>query len=327
LYKDYPYPHVEVTRQVLEQRGYSIKALADGVEQVAEFAVEQTEAGRPLLIVEDGGYIVPYLHEACPELLSHVIGAVEQTTKGKRNDEKISELRFPVLAVAASEAKQVLESSHVGRAVVRNVERALPNERLAGKKSCLIGYGGIGEHIAQELRNVKMDVVVWDEEPLRRAAAEEAGLQVADSVTNAIADAWLVIGATGSTSVTETEINRFRHGSYLVSASSDWDEIDRHALENLSVERRASSVGTRYKLRKVGNPEITLLANGCPINFYRADSLPNAVIDAVLSQLFVAAAEVMSGEQDLNNGVLTNEVNELISKRKLVDRYMEFQRP
>lgn len=133
-------------------------------------------------------------------------------------------------------------------------------------------------------------------------------------------------GATCTTSVGEEQINRVRHGSYLVSASSDWDEIDRRILEKLSIEHdETPSVGTRYKLRKVGNPQITLLANGCPINFYNAESIPNAVIDVVLAQLFIAAVELVATKEDLGSGVLLNKVEEVISRRMLVERYSTFQ--
>src|SRR5579863_10283614 len=40
------------------------------------------ETGLPILIIEDGGYIGPYIHRDRPDLLDTVAGIVEQTQNG-----------------------------------------------------------------------------------------------------------------------------------------------------------------------------------------------------------------------------------------------------
>ena len=106
FYKEYCYPHQKDIASYLKTKGYSVEPLKLLDEAISEFDNRWQREQKPIIIIEDGGYIVPMIHLSYPNLCNQVIGAVEQTTKGIKNDEEISELKFPVMDVARCELKK-----------------------------------------------------------------------------------------------------------------------------------------------------------------------------------------------------------------------------
>lgn len=217
----------------------------------------------------------------------------------KKENEKvhISKSEIPILTIASSELKRVLEAPEVGNAVVRNVQELLSQrgDFIRGRNVSLIGYGTIGSEIAKALRNNGAVVAVADINPINLIVARFDSLYT-DSSMNLVARSNIIIGATGRCSIGKEAILKISESDkdvVLVNASSKRMEIDVDALEDLKETKTATEIGTEYQMPE-GN-KILLLADGYPVNFYgSSESIPDKIIDVILTELFLCAKKLVS---------------------------------
>ncbi|MCW3131437.1 MAG: 3-hydroxyacyl-CoA dehydrogenase NAD-binding domain-containing protein [Candidatus Methanospirare jalkutatii] len=327
FYKPYLYPHREEIASHLKAKGYHVYPL-ENLEKVLDTLNKQDVNGK-FIVIEDGGYIVPLLHKRFPKLLENTIGAVEQTTRGIRNDEQIGDLKIPVLNVAGSKIKNEIEPPHVADAVIRNLESLLMGEKLRGSKAAVLGYGTIGREIAKRLNSKGMKVTVYDLDELKRSRAREDEWvsEVVNESYNAVKNKLLVIGCSGETSIGREEILSLSHGTYLVSASSDQREIGLMELKALSSSKKTLrnengiKIGTSYTIRGQ-NKVIHLIADGFPINFWYSESMPNQVSDLILSLIYVSAIELV--KKDFGNGF--QNIDKISEKYEIAKIYEQIYR-
>lgn len=261
---------------------------------------------KKLIVVEDGGYAVPLLHQEFEESLKLCKGAVEQTTRGIWRDDPaelkiIEELKIPVLSIPHCFLKQNIEGPEIGKAVVKNVDHLLSKmgQFISGKRALVISYGTIGSNIAESLENQRAIVSVSEIDAKKLLVARLRGYDT-DSLMNSIRKNDLIIGATGKTSIGMAELLAAKNNTVLVSASSKRVEIDVDELENLSKRKtRLEGVGTEYEL--INGNKILLLADGYPVNFYGSDSVPDRIIDIILTELFVSVVEL--AQKDFDPGI------------------------
>ena len=325
FYKPYLYPHREEIASHLKAKGYHVHPL-DNLEKVLD-ALNKQNANGHFVVIEDGGYVVPLLHAKFPKLLENTIGAVEQTTRGIRNDKRISDLQIPVLNVAESKIKNEIEPPHVSDAVIRNLESLLKGEKLRGSNAAILGYGTIGKEIAKRLKDKGMIVTIYDSDPVKITKAREEGLETVNEPYNAVKDKFIVIGCSGETSIGREEILSLSHGTYLVSASSDQREIGLIELESLSSSKKTitnedgNEIGTSYTIRGQ-NKVIHLIADGFPINFWYSESMPNQVSDLILSLIYVSAVELV--KDAFGNGI--QNIEEISEKYEIAKIYEQIYR-
>jgi len=320
FYKEYPYPQRRALAEWLRDKGFGVLPCR-GVEQyLSQLSRRRPEEIGQILVIEDGGYIVPALHRLFPSLLPFTCGAVEQTTRGICNleewvrEEPSHRPAITVLSVAGSRLKADFEPPYIAEAVVRNLLRMLPNVRLRSKHVGLLGFGTIGCKLAEQLVKANAIVTVYDPLSERVLQAQEMGLNTADSPREAASGKQFVFGATTSQSIDSDVISGLSHGTYVVSASSEQYEVDVEHLLRLGRAQRLLTeseqvIGTDFFLP----PEdqcIHLLANGYPVNFWGMDSMPEEASDLILVLILLASAEVARGTYKAA-GIDANAVNEL----------------
>lgn len=317
----------------LRSAGYNIETpsvypMNDTVTRVLRRALKRCQdQGKRLLIVEDGAYAVPLLHDTvdCDDLC---VGAVEQTTRGAHIDEELATavgLKFPVISIPNCGLKQTFESQFVGKAVVDNIRWLLQRARgaaLAGKAIAVVGFGPIGASICKALDYENARVSVVDPDPQKLLGAAMQGFAISE-LGNVAQNSDMLIGASGSRSVTRDVLLSLRHGTILVSASSGQIEIDVDELRNISTKRRAiSNVGTRYTTEQ---GDITLLADGYPVNFFRSDSVPNHVIDVILALLFEGALTLVQAPPKWKPDALVDG-SKVIDEGDIAKLFLKFER-
>lgn len=329
FYKDYMYPHKDEVVSLLRQRGYNVHSL-HALDQILSEFDGLLEPGQ-LVVIEDGGYIVPKLHTTFKNLGKITLGAVEQTTRGIRNDRALGSLLFPVISIPASELKRTFEPSHVARAAVNNLQRLLPSVNFSGKQALVVGFGTIGEALALHLKEaLNMRVTVCDSDETRLLKATQSGFDVERLLEKAVAGKAFILGATGERVIGVREILAMKHNVHLASVSSDQWEFAIEELATACSEKsdilsdESEKIGTKFKIRKTRN-EINLLADGYPINFCRYESMPNEASDLIMS-LVLLSAEKIALASDLLNEVNENIVNDLAEENKLSGIYLGYHR-
>lgn len=326
FYKPYRYPHREPIIAYLEKQDYKVHALEKMEDVMKE--IEASASDLPMIVIEDGGYVVPLLHSSFPTILGRTIGAVEQTTRGIRNDRKIDNISIPILSVAEADLKREIEPPHVADAVVQNIDRLISFEKFRGSDVALMGYGTIGKEIAQALKGKGLNLTVYDARPARRVAAKDKGYNFALESYNAVKDKFLVIGCSGETSIRENEILALRHNTYLVSATSDQNEIGIEALRSLSSQQQtlihpdtSRVIGTSFIIK---GKSIHLLADGYPVNFWESESMPDQVSDLILSLILVSTIELALSGGNIPAGIHSGKVDEFADKYEVAQLYERY---
>jgi len=197
--------------------------------------VERAAAnGQRCLLVEDGGYLAPVLHDGMLRGLSvqqlgaelnyavsdprplleavgsRLLGTVEHTRNGFDRmigvQERHGRLLLPAYSIAISQLKREVESREVSASVLSAIEAVLNADgRVLARRSCLIlgSRGAIGSELCRSLlsRIDSPDLNLAGVDCVVGEASKDNGLLEVNSLTELPADRWLdadlVIGVIG----------------------------------------------------------------------------------------------------------------------------------
>jgi adenosylhomocysteinase len=239
-----------------------------------------------------GGYLAAFAETLND--CANFLGVVEDTNNGHWRYAKTDQhLHFPVLSIARSPIKAI-EDSQIGDAVVHSIERIM-REQLhrvtKGINALVIGFGKIGSSCAQALSRRGMHTAVFDSDPVKLVSARANGCKVA-SLNRLLAEADLVVGATGHCSLNASSFASLKDGVVLASASSRQIEFDIHFLKKSFQQERIAPDVERYL--GANGRSVYLFSEGYPVNF-RDFSVLGDVLDAVYSELFLCVRELFEG--------------------------------
>ena len=341
--KSYPYPSKQYVTAQLRKAGFEVRTTADIDARIDEFL--QAHADKPLLVVEDGGFFAPRLI-GCGGLGGRVIGVVEQTTRGYKKAKDALKRRategsagpgFPIVPLTPSKLKAGFEPPHIGDAAVRAVQNMLSAYTLRTRKAAVIGCGSIGTALICALTSHGVPVSFYDKDPAARVnALNLCGLPAA-SIKEAVADADLIFGTTGETTIDREVIELIPPNAWLISVSSERVEIDLNYLrENARSSETLYSaqhsersdfnvpIGTKYLLRT--GKEVNVLADGEPVNFLGFGEMPDEAADLVMTLIFLAAAALAEGKFAGQTGLLDAAINQLVDEYRVCDEYLRLCR-
>ncbi|MEO6596551.1 MAG: hypothetical protein ABIP94_17505 [Planctomycetota bacterium] len=227
-------------------------------------------AGQRCLLVEDGGYLGPVLHEgllqgvtvghfatelghritddhALAEVVGErLLGTVEHTRNGFDRlvevEQKHGHLRLPAYSIAISQLKRAVESREVAASVLNAVEAVLNADgRILSRRSCLVlgSRGAIGRELCRSLHS-RLDAPGPGLAGIDRALGgptNRSGLCEGRTLTELPDGRWLdvdlVICVTGASVLTGPDIEHwFVHGdkTTLVLASGSTKKIEFRAV-------------------------------------------------------------------------------------------------
>jgi hypothetical protein len=318
-------------------------AMSVAVRRAVAQLTQGLPAGGRWMIVEDGGYAFPALHDE-PTLRPHLaacLGAVEHTTRGKLNDQYQEidaaptvprQLQRPAVTIAGSRLKTAHEGGFVAQALVDECGFLLRKDHqfLRYRPVVVVGYGRIGRALARALANLDAQVMVADP----NLAATDAAHQVTTLAEALCSGVFLVFGATGIPSMTPAQLGMFlrerdsdQDTLYLASASSKQIEFSQifaffqQARTEPALLRETAGregrvlceldpgVGLRYRVEFADGTSKTcvLLAHGYPVIFFPPDThgAPNRAMDPVMTQLLLAACGLPHGHASLDRRVHT----------------------
>jgi adenosylhomocysteinase len=286
-----PYSSPESTVERLRTGGYRLqlpKSIQD-LPAAAFNAVEQIVQRRRTVIVQEvGGYLAQY---AAPlSKFKGFLGVVEDTMNGHwRYEAQEGQLKYPVLSIARSPIKAI-EDSLIGEAVSYSLERVLREELftvLKGKRVLVVGFGSIGASCANALRHRGATASVFDVDPLKVMRARAEGFLVGE-FSALLAQADVVIGATGQRSLGLEALKISKPGAVIASASSKQLEID---VADLRRSLSCRQTGPTTECFENDSCHFYLLSQGFPINF-RDHSVLGDILDAIYSELFICIREL-----------------------------------
>lgn len=288
----------------VEQRSYKELEESDFLDTLLSQAIELTkEDGKPIVIIEVGGYFAAALTRLPPEAAQFIAGVVEDTTFGhNRYVEAAINIPVPVFSVARSALKEI-EARFVGRDAAAAVEYVLRGlgVSIAGRKALVIGYGMIGSNVARALRTHDLDVQVYDKHDYRNLRAFIDGFYVHKKRT-LIQSADIIFAATADIALTWDEIEECKDNAILASVGSKDTEFDIATLKEQAVRNYAIGPNiVKYKL--ANSKSIAVIRDGTAVNFL-LPSLPIEVLDLVFSEILICMMLLLKRQPDYPPGVV-----------------------
>jgi len=270
-----------------------------------------------LLVLDDGSYLIEAL--ASMKLRLPRISIVEQTTRGIIKMEEDASLEacsreFPIVNVAKSRPKTVLEPPFIGLAVCDALQRKFAHKlTVSPKDRCLVlGYGAIGEQVAEFARTVlgfasdRVHVHDVDEGKMRRAVA--AGFRAWNRGERGYRFR-LVLGCSGRASFRVGDHVLLEDGAYLASATSGTVELSREQFVELADANDEDDIWivreglderqlhSDLKFHFVGQ-EATFVNGGFPVNFDgRINCVPMHYIQPTPTMMCAAAVQAVKSDK------------------------------
>lgn len=263
-------------------------------------------------------------------LLSHLkstkICLVEKTSRGlikyaeqPRIELALNRIGTSIVDVASSVPKRRVEPASIVEACLNmlsylfyDAPEVLRIPKPSQSQKCLLlGYGTIGQPIAQALVQndalqifSKESLKVWDQDAARRQLARDEGLEVFEN-WNGKEEFDYVIGCTGRCSFPMSSFSLLCDNAYLISVSSGAIEFPFHELvqqTGTQMEVLTSEDIHRNIEFRIGNGrKLTVVNGGMPITFVGIlnPTLPEK-FDVTLSCMIAASVQAVRTDQQID---------------------------
>ena len=270
---------------------------------------------KPQLTMDDGADLVALLHGERKDLLSSVIGGMEETTTGiirLRALASQGKLKFPIVSVNDSDTKHMFDNRYgTGQSTLDGIIRAT-NMLITGKTVVTVGYGWCGRGFASRAKGMGAHTVVCEVDPVRALEAVMDG-HVVMKMDDAAKVGDIFVTVTGNKSVLAHEhFERMKDGAVLCNSGHFNVEIDIPALEKLSNGKKPARPFVDEYAMKDGR-RLYLLGEGRLINLAAAEGHPAAVMDMSFANQALSAEYLLQHAKELGPQVYP--VPELIDRQ------------
>lgn len=205
-----------------------IEAAKDTLEELFDGVDPKTSTQR-FLLADDGGKLLYALHKHFPQY-AHLCSGFEQTARGIQVLDTMQAEGLPVQCPVVNMAKSALKNDSeiplIGENIVFDSLRYLDELKLpAPKTATVLGFGPVGAQTAKALLARGIDVVVFDPDPQRQAAATAMGCTVLPR-EEAMGRGDLVVGCTGRGALDVVDEHALlKDGAVLVNGASGNHEL------------------------------------------------------------------------------------------------------
>jgi hypothetical protein len=270
---------------------------------------------KKILIVDDGGDL--WLSIPWQELKGVEIVGVEQTQRGIRRIEESAVRIPPIVSVASSGIKKLVESEFIGISVVKKLKEMGAIDAAA--QIGILGVGSIGGAVERALKTIGRSAICYDPTYHDSGARPDNAISSIDVLLN---KSDLIIGTTGSDSIIGTALERVSGVKILASASSADTEFESLlTLAGLSGDVFGTRIAQVHE-----NLEMRILNGGYPINFDRVkDSTPDEDIILTRCLLYIGA---MQAVYLLSTHEQAGKLYDLdkTSQRHLLDQWIKYKK-
>jgi len=289
--------------------GVPVYAWKGETEEEYVWCIEQTllfKNGEPLnMILDDGGDLTQLVHEKYAQLLPGIRGVSEETTTGVHHLNRMHKdlkLKIPAINVNDSVTKSKFDNLYgIRESLVDGIKRAT-DVMLAGKVSCVCGYGDVGKGSAQSLRAFGSRVLVTETDPINALQAAMEGYEVT-TMEEAASRASIFVTTTGCCDVIRGEhLEKMPDDSIVCNVGHFDVEIDVKWLNtNAASKENIKPQVDRYLLKN--GRHIIILAEGRLVNLGCAMGHPSFVMSASFTNQVLAQIELWTKQDQYKVGV------------------------
>jgi S-adenosylhomocysteine hydrolase len=252
-----------------------------------------------VVILDDGGELISISNEVLSDW-KNIVG-VEWTSSGF-NRLKEMNISFPIINMARSEAKLIIESPFIAEQAVNKIVSYL--EKLNQPKVLVIGGGYIGTNIVS-LLEPKYEVHSYD-------IVIEKSKYHKDEFANILGLYDVIIGCTGETVISLEHYANIKKGALLISVSSS--------------DREFSAVNLRKQVKKTTLPHsdltidgLNLINCGFPVTFDgSARPVAEEKIAITIALAFASVCQAMETKTENGFTDLDKEI-----QQRIIDKFSE----
>lgn len=278
-----------------KELGFYTQSLESDVHKMWQMLSEKLKPNSKIIILDDGGYTLKNVPEEI--LKNHFVCGIEQTTSGIRMQNTFG--KFPVIHVAASAAKVIIEPPIVSEAVKIQLGEII--KELNPQKVGVVGFGHIGKAVVNKFKSI-YDILVFD-------IKNELKDEVIQDVTycNSLSDLYnqsdVIIGATGQDISDLNWLTDSTGDKTLISVSSgdiEFNSLLRECKPYLTEELKNPLQILSLKTQQ--GYLLKILRGGMVANFAGTpDSSPGHIIQVTRGLLFSAILQILRDSEELKN--------------------------
>ena len=282
---------------------------------------------KPNITIDDGADLVAYLHQEKPELMSEIIGGMEETTTGVirlKALAKEKKLKYPIIAANDSQTKHMFDNRYgTGQSTLDGIIRAT-NILLAGKNFVIIGYGWCGRGLAQRAKGMGAQTIICEIDPIKALEAVMDGHQVMKmEEASKLGDIFVTVTG-GLHAINKKHLENLKDGAIIANSGHFNVEIDIESLEKMSETKKAVRPFVEEYTLENGK-KICLLGEGRLINLAAAEGHPPSVMDMSFANQALGCEFLYKNQSlSLNVHVLSQEIDKRIASLKLEAMKMNY---
>jgi len=321
-----PYSTVRETYNELIQAGFEVIPVSMDPGVPYEFSVkksleilwakvieEQKKTNfKNILVVDEGGDVWLSIPWTAFEGVN--IAGVEQTQRGITRIRNSHVHIPPIVSVASSGIKKIIESEFIGESVVKKLDKIgiLSSTQQIG----IVGMGNIGSAIVNALEVMSKKPIFYDS---KYHTNPPKALQARASLDSLINESNLIIGTTGGDSLKGIALERISGNKIFVSASSA-------DVEFASLLKLAQPTSTPFDtIRVLVHDKLTIdiLNGGYPINFDRTQNATPSE-DIVLTRCLMYIGAMQAAQLIFENIQMPGIYNlDHVSQKKLLEQWIK----
>ncbi len=318
----------------IAERGVPVYAWKGMTEEEFDWCIEQTldafDGGKKLnLILDDGGDLTNMVLDRYPELVEDIRGLSEETTTGVHRlyeREKNGTLPIPAINVNDSVTKSKFDNKYGTRESAVDAIRRATDLMLAGKVVVVAGYGDVGKGTAAAFKNSQCRVIVTEIDPICALQAAMEGYEVR-KMSNAIAEADIVITATGNLNIIDAEHFRMMKDKAIVCNIGHFDNEINMAWLNDNYGDTKVNIKPQVDKYTIDGKDIIVLAEGRLVNLGCATGHPSFVMSNSFTNQVLAQLELFNSSEKYENKVyvLPKHLDEKVAKLHLAKLGVELE--
>lgn len=291
--------------------------IEDGKKLVKKFIENRKE--KKIIILDDGAIVsrILTLHT-----YDNVKAFVELTVTGLKRIQDLdsNNLSYPVLNVAKSKLKRFITYKEISNTIFTRSIELLGGTKLVGRTVVQLGYGDLGEVLAERYRQYGAKVVVIEPDLMKCIDAAEKGFSTFRTLEESMQyeKPFLIVGASGYNSISKDVINKLDDGTFVTSgATADLQVFKEYEREGCKY-KKIPKYGTQYE---INGKHITVLGNGRSVNLFDSEAIPNQSNDIFKASQLVVTDKIINTEHNLKNRVELEIVDEWIEESGILEQY------
>ncbi|MCI8444367.1 MAG: hypothetical protein HFJ37_04305 [Clostridia bacterium] len=293
--------------------------IEDGKKLVKDFI--EHRRNKKIIILDDGAIVsrILTLHS-----YENVEAFVELTVTGLKRikDLDVEKLSYPVLNIAKSQLKRFITYKEIANTIFTRSIELLGGEKLVGRTVTQLGYGDLGEVLAERYRQYGARVIVIEPDVMKCIDAAEKGFTTFRTLEESIEydKPFLIVGASGYNSISKEVVENLDNGTFVTSGAtadlSIFKEYEKEGCKYQEIPR----YGTQYEIK---GKYITVLGNGRSVNLFDSEAIPNKSNDIFKASQLVVTDKIVNTKHNLQNRVELEIVDEWINESGILEEYYD----